>query len=481
MARTAKDHAEVIFSGILPDRLDLLYKAQRQISIEHFVDPFHRHLWTMIDNYLSVCSGVIKKADIEDILENKTDSGSLALILELYDTFAERQVSESDVLWSFEQLREWKAEKETAEAINEAMQILTTGGEDLKGNKLQGQTAARDYLMGKLSDINKTLYVNESPEGNIREEQEDILADYEEQERKRIEGTSVGILSGIPELDDRLGGFHNGDLTFVVGYAGTGKSSFATVQVPWYASVVQGKNVVVLTTETSKDQLRRRILARHSRQDCFGIREGLNSRDIKLGRLNDVEKMKFREVVSDFTTNTAYGRCHIVQVPRGANLTDLEARLNRLQKDFNVDLVIMDYLALLKPTRGRGTDREELVSIVKEAKEIATTFDSGRGVPFISPWQVRREAMLQAQKLGQYTLDCMADTAEVERTADIAVSLLETTTRDNPRYVSMKLQGLKVRDGESGFSVSLDADYATSYFYPSMGLGDSSVDSLLDL
>ncbi len=235
------------------------------------------------------------------------------------------------------------------------------------------------------------------------------------------------------------------------------------VQLAWHAAVVQGRNAVVLTTETVRNQVRRRIIARHSCQEAFGVPGGLNSRDIKNGTLDSTEKLYLHEVVRDFAHNPGYGRCYIVQVPRGATVGYLESKLVRIQRMFPVDIVVMDYLALLKPERRRNTLREELGSILTESKQFATTFNDGAGVPFVSPWQVSRTARQEAERLGYYTSSALSETAEASNSADIIVSLLAPLDTAS-RTAKLKMQIMKNRDGEKASSIEVGVDYATSRF-----------------
>jgi replicative DNA helicase len=166
-------------------------------------------------------------------------------------------------------------------------------------------------------------------------------------------------------------------------------------------------------------------------------------------------------VAWDWERNPSYGVFYLAQVPRGATISTLEAKLYRYSRQFPVDLVIIDYLALLRSDRrGISSPREELASIMKDAKVMAATFDDGRGVPIISPWQISREKYQEALRVGYYGLDCMSDTSESEKTADIVVSMLGNAERDG-RYGEVRAQILKNRDGEMGGSISLDVDYAT--------------------
>ena len=97
-------------------------------------------------------------------------------------------------------------------------------------------------------------------------------------------------------------------------------------------------------------------------------------------------------------------------------MATLESRLARLARDWTADLVIIDYLALLRPENRHRDLRESLVEILQEAGQLATTYNGGLGVPVLVPWQIRRDARDEASKRGGYILPDLSETAEASNT-----------------------------------------------------------------
>lgn len=440
----------------------------RRLSTEHFVDRTQATLFGLLDRFATQSGAVLPAKYLSDLLRNKPE-GTALLFTEAYSLYAQTETSDADFLWSLEQLIELAAEKATGEAITQAMTILRNGLE-VEGEEepLRGHDAARGHLLTALSVIDRQVTMQEAPEGDVRDEASDILADYQARKEAHASGSAKGIEFGIAALDAKVGGLQNGEVGLLAGYSSDGKTTLA-VQLAWSCAVEQGKNVAFLTTETLRPQVIRKLLARHSTQEMFGLPTGLNTRDLKAGTLSAVEEGKYTEVVADFTTNPDYGRIYIVQVPRGSTITSLEQRMYRIQRGMHIDLAIMDYLALLTSDRKRQTQREELASIMKEAKQVATTFDAGRGVPLVSPWQVSRAAREQAEKLGVYSSASLSETAEATNTADLIVSLMAPTDNTN-RNAEVTGQILKNRDGETANGIIMGVDYATSKFVSRSGL-----------
>lgn len=375
----AQEHARTVLSAIIPKRRDLLDKALRHLTPAHFPDKVQSNIFTLLERYADVTGSVLTSSALDDMLRTK-DAGQGSLYTENFQLFHDTEVTDADFAWSIQELRELAAEKATAEVITESMEILRSGKQLSTGETIKGHLDARAHVLEAFAEIDRDLTMQEAPEGDMQEERQDILQDYSDRKKARLEGSSGGILFGITELDSMVGGMQNGELILSVGYSSDGKTSLC-VQAAWSASVEQGKNVVFLTTETLRPQVRRKIVARHSKLPIFELPEGLNTRDLKAGTLSDALEEKHIEVVSDLTKNPSYGKLYIAQVPRNATISSIEQRLYRIQRKFNIDLVICDYLALLKSDRHRQSDREELSSIIKESKQLATTFNDGAGVP----------------------------------------------------------------------------------------------------
>ena len=451
-------HAETVLGGILPDRVDRLQDGLRLLDQDVFPKKEDGILWTVLSRYLDITGAVLSRKALDDTL-SKQPVGTRLLFGELFDRYCTLGVDDASFKWSCLQLLGEHEERQTEAAFRSGLKILATPETD-EGDP-GGAEAARQVTMERLASIGR-VQSDRAPEGNVRTEASEILKEYESLKLARLSGTSSGLQFGIPSLDALLGGLQPGELDLIAGYSGSGKSNLA-VQLAWNVVVNQGLNVVFLTTETLRPQVRRRIIARHSCLPKFGLARGINNRDLKRGDLNPSEEAAFQAVVGDFQSNPNYGVFHLAQVPRGATLDLTEAHLERLSGKFPVDLVVMDYLALWKSGRKRSSDREELSGIIKAAKEIAGTHKGGKGTTVVSPWQVNRSSAEEARRTGHYTSAATAETAEATNTADILVSVLAMTDAAQ-RDMELRVQALKNRDGETSSGLSVMVDYGTSRF-----------------
>jgi replicative DNA helicase len=475
---SAAENARTLFSAIVPDRRDLLEKAIAELSPEHFHDDTWKNMFIVFQWYYQIAGDVLTKKALSDALVKlpSSDTGKVRTYEAIYDNLEAQSASEADFRWSLEQIKDKYAHNATKNELLEAMQVLQHGIQGSKGEEIKGHAAARERLMAKFGQIDLRLNVQEAPDGDARDEEDDILQDYADKKALFLSGESVGIQTGIPAVDKYIGGFQPGELDFVLGYSSSGKSSLS-VQIGWQASVRQGKNVVYVTTETLRPQIRRKIVSRHSKMSKFDMPEGLNSLDLKRGTLSPADEAKLKEVVHDFATNEEYGGFRIMQASEGMSISSLQVRLQALQAIKPIDLVIIDALYILKANERRPNSRDELNETIQAAKNLATTFNNGQGVPIVTPWQTSREHKERADRDKRYSMAAMAETAYAERFADVVISLLEPP--QTQRYTTLSCAVIKNRDGEQSPNIDIDVDYATSHFSDSGRVVAMSTTSLL--
>lgn len=452
-------HAERVLSAILNKenpRRDLLSTAILRLEQEHFVDDRQRNIFRLLTKYYDRTGAVMPQDVFTTALEDaEIEPSKVLAYTKVYDQLAATAVGEADFKWSLDELRGEQAKRLTGIALTEAMEILERGYEPKPGVYYKGHEEARSYLSGRLSVIDRIGTEELTPEGNIFLDYEDVLKDYEQ--RKANTG-SRGVLTGIRAIDDRVDGWQPGELIMVCAYAGLGKSQIVT-QAAWDCAVMQKKHVFFATSETLRDQVMRRILARHSRLPIFD--HPINSADIKKGTLSPADEKVFRDVLEDWHYNSDYAKLNVVQIPAHSKVTYVENRLKDYMKEVEVALAIDDYLPLHAPLTPRGNEREEYNETLRYSKGIATDTE----IPFVSPWQMTREAYERSLNVGYYTKASLADTSEAEKSADQILAIL----REEENNTDMRLQFLKMRDDEIPPITQVSIDFKNTYIGANIG------------
>lgn len=476
MAADAISAGKSVLAAILQQRnKDNLDKALRYLVTDHFQDPQQRVTFEMCERWLALYGQVLPREGVAHLLRGKPP-GTVLQYQEFYDALLVHKSDDLEFQASLDSLREITAERRTGEALARGMSILRGGAWEGK-DWLQGHEHARQQVLADFAGLDRELHLQDAPEGDVRTEGQEILDDY----NRRYESSQTGagvVPTGFPTVDKVLGGGQQrGELNILAAWTNAGKTSTVVAMV--HHACVEGKNVVVFTSETLRSQVRFKLIARHSRHMVElmpsppqqWLVKGLNARDIKAGTLDEVSpdaRKALAAVVSDF--GRLPGHCYVAQVPRGATISVIESKLARISRMFPVDLVVVDYLALLRSERRRNTRREELSDIVQEAKQLAATYEDGRGVPIISPWQINREGWEHAKEKGYYTLAQLAETAESASTADVVFTLLVTSEEPSGRAVPVKFQIIKNRDGARlAEPLEMIADFATCWFSAAQG------------
>jgi replicative DNA helicase len=483
----ALDHGKAVLGTILAyQSREALDFALRWLEPEHFPDAVQRNIWQIAERYLDQAGHVLTRSALEDVLRPQPPGTGL-MYLQAFDALLTAAVEltpagQAQFRWSVQQLRELTAERLTGEALTRGMEILRRGVREGK-EELSGHEDARRWLVTRCSEIDRQLRYAEAPEGDIRHEGAAVLTEYGNRKGLAARGESGAVSTGIEELDKQLGGgFERGEMDFIAGWTSAGKTSLL-VQAGWHASAVQGRNVVYFTSETLRPQIRIKVLSRHSRLERFGLPHGLNSSEIKSGRLTPAAEQKLAEVAADF--GRIPGRFYLAQVPKGATISVIDGQLERITRDWKADLVILDSVQLLRPENpsSRRSGWEDHAATIKASKELAATYCDGRGVPLLSPWQISREGQRAARERGHYLLQDMAESPEARTTGDVVLSLMAPAEFGGGRDVVLELSVLKNRDGAArvgtGATIKLRTDYATSYFAAQGGSMDN-VTSLMD-
>src|SRR5207247_816316 len=146
----------------------------------------------------------------------------------------------------------------------------------------------------------------------------------------------TGVATGFEKLDVMTSGFQPSDFIIIAGRPSTGKTAFA-LNIAQFVGIILRSRVLILSLEMSAQQLVQRMLCAEAKVD---------SQSVRTGRLQ----------ASDWTRLTAAaGRLSEapIFIDDSPNLTVLEARAKarRMKAEHGLDLVIIDYLQLM---RGRG-------------------------------------------------------------------------------------------------------------------------------
>ena len=215
------------------------------------------------------------------------------------------------------------------------------------------------------------------------------------QERR---GEVVGIPTGFRDLDTLLGGLQRSDLIVLAARPGAGKTACA-LSMAYHIATNQAKTVGVFSLEMSREQLAQRLLA---------LDTGIDTHALRNSALSDRELERVLEAMG----RLASAPLHIEDTP-GLTLPELRSKARRLQAWRGLDVLIVDYLQLV---RGRSPDRvQEVSEVARGLKNLAKDLN----VPVIALSQLSRAVEGRASKVPQ--LSDLRESGEIEQAADVVM------------------------------------------------------------
>jgi replicative DNA helicase len=463
-------HGKVVLAGIIGGQsvkaLDFASSKFAGQPELYFTDLVQETLFRLLARYSEKTGGAVMPARALEDLMGRVRAGMLQQYTEEYAARAQENPEWHEFVHSVLQLRNLAGERATGETLATAAMILRGEVELEDGTKMSGHADAREFALTGFADAERIGSETESPEGDVSVEGNAVLADYASAKALQKTGRPVGVQLGIPSVDEGLGGGLAKGLTIAVAGTTVGKSSLC-VQAAWYNAVMEGRHVLYFTTEQARDDVRLKIIARHSRLPKFGLERGLDTARIRSGWLSDGEEAVLADVVSDLKGG-GYGEIQLVQMPSHCTVSIMAGRAENIARRILPELVVADYLQLFEPER-RGRDTKEFESqsgIVKAAHSWATTCFRNIGVALISPWQLNRNGSGALKAGGAFSLDeHMASSSEAARTAGTVISMtLREEDSSRGRQVPLQFSIEKNRGGARGMRYPVTADYATSYF-----------------
>ena len=221
-------------------------------------------------------------------------------------------------------------------------------------------------------------------------------------ELSRLHGAIGGVPTGFIDLDNLLTGLHPGELVVVGARPSMGKTSFA-MNIASHASLKHGKSVAVFTLEMPREQIAMRMLCSDAQVDMQRVRKGTLTDKDWSSLANSVQHMADAPMYIDDTA--------------GITPSQLRSRCRRLKMDKGLDLVVVDYLGLMKAD-GRVESRQlEVSEISRQLKAIALDMK----IPIVACAQLSRANKDRLDK--RPVLSDLRDSGSIEQDADVVMFL----------------------------------------------------------
>lgn len=211
---------------------------------------------------------------------------------------------------------------------------------------------------------------------------------------------TTGVPTGIIELDNLTSGFQNGDLVVIAGRPGMGKTALA-LTIARNAAVEYDIPVGFFSLEMADYQLAMRLLCAEAKVDSHLVR---------IGKLPSNEWAK----LSMKTGRLSKAPIYIDDSP-ALSMMEIRAKARRLKAEYNVQMIVVDYLQLIKGHKAESR-LQEITEISRNLKALAKEIN----VPVVALSQLSRAV---EQRTGDHRpqLSDLRESGAIEQDADVVL------------------------------------------------------------
>ncbi|MEY3369316.1 MAG: primary replicative helicase [Bacteroidota bacterium] len=222
------------------------------------------------------------------------------------------------------------------------------------------------------------------------------------EELKNKKDGLTGVPTGFTALDRLTSGWQPSDLIIVAARPGMGKTSF-TLALAQNAAMTFGKGVALFSLEMSGIQLVQRLISMEAE---------IPGSKMRSGKLESYEWQQLHSTIE----RVGEAPIFIDDTP-GINIFELRAKCRRLKMQYDIQLIIIDYLQLMSggmEANSRGNREQEISSISRALKGLAKELN----VPVIALSQLSRAVEVRGGSKRPQLSD-LRESGAIEQDADI--------------------------------------------------------------
>ncbi len=245
-----------------------------------------------------------------------------------------------------------------------------------------------------------------------------------------------GVPTGLYDIDKILGGLQKSDLLIIAGRPGSGKTGFL-LSVAKNAAQKHKKHVAIFSLEMSNEQLVQRLIAQET---------GIDSQRLRSGKLTEEEWPLFTHAIEVLSDTKIF----LDDTPAITPLA-LRTKCRRLHMEFQLDLVIVDYLQLMSSDTRTENRVQEVSFISRNLKVLARELN----VPVLAAAQLSRAVEQRADK--RPVLSDLRESGSLEQDSDIVMFIHrpDALEKDNPKSNIAEIIVAKHRNGPTHPGIEL--------------------------
>jgi replicative DNA helicase len=213
-------------------------------------------------------------------------------------------------------------------------------------------------------------------------------------------GRLAHVDTGFPALDELLGGMQRSDMVILAARPSLGKSSLA-LGIARNAALEQGAQVAIFSLEMSKEQLVQRLLSMEAEVD---------SKRVRLRQYTPSQEKRVMEATGKLSGLPIY-----IDDSPALRVVEMRSKARRLHYERGIDLIIVDYLQLIRGD-GRSENKvQEITDISRSLKTLAREMDC----PVLAVSQLSRAVESRPSHVPM--LSDLRESGSIEQDADVVM------------------------------------------------------------
>jgi len=254
----------------------------------------------------------------------------------------------------------------------------------------------------------------------------------------------TGIPTGFQELDRLTAGFQPSDLIIIAARPSMGKTALA-LNIAQHVAIKEKRTVAIFSLEMSREQLALRMLSSLAKIPSHKLRTGILSSNDWKKVIRAANKLSDAPVFVDDTP--------------ALSVLEIRAKARRLMSEKGLNLIIIDYLQLMRGRSKTESRQQEISEISRSLKSLAKELS----VPVLALSQLSRAVESRQDKRPQ--LSDLRESGAIEQDGDLILFIYrpEVYKPEKPEYhgVAEIIVG-KQRNGPTGtFKLTFLKEYTT--------------------
>jgi len=254
-----------------------------------------------------------------------------------------------------------------------------------------------------------------------------------------------GISTGFKAMDNLLAGLMPADLVILAARPSMGKTSLA-LDIARKTALEHSSKVGIFSLEMSSQQLVDRMVAAEARVDSWKLRTG--------NALTDQDMDAIAQALDRLEQAPIF-----IDDQSGNTILKMRSTARRLKSEHGLDLIIVDYLQLISPTRNYDSMVNQVTEISRSLKNLARELD----VPVLALSQLSRAVESRG---GRPRLSDLRDSGAIEQDADVVMFIHREKNNDEDSTEKNNIAEIlieKHRNGPTGKIELFFNDKKTSF------------------